>query len=548
MGFSERIISAIFDEGFWDSQRPTYLMQDYCEWQNFKLRGIYPAEGYQKARLCLIDMSNLKINVSQNTLIIICTINDEDHVKENISEFVTFVENIIQKGKISGIKTNSKSQLNFLFNLGESHKLKEAISKSQELIVLLQKEDLLDLGRQVNNKPLHSFIDKKNIPLGIISPYKFEGPIQHHMFFGREQEIDRATNKTDSNFAVVSGRGFGKTSLLYELKRKLELYNDSAIYYMSCMNLYTDEVLVQQFTSLVNPRESARMTPHKFKDFLRREYKRTNRSMILLFDETDYIFKAAYDSHNWAFFDRLRDAHTEGFCRIITTGYKWLYRAAIDTNLATFNFFERIILHGLEQEKARDLINKPLNDMGIAIEEEAVTYILEETGCHPRFIQFYCHQILTLIENQKIGKKVGKEEVQLIEDSSSLINYISDVFILNTSTVEQLISLMAAQKCHESGPWINALETVYEDLQKDIKVGPSRFTRELHDLQLAGIFNRKGDSISFTYPFLPKLLCENLSVPLRIKRLKEIIKAKGWNYVTPKSAYVGGSLFDSNYS
>ncbi len=65
--------------------------------------------------------------------------------------------------------------------------------------------------------------------------------------------------------------------------------------------------------------------------------------------------------------------------------------------------FEYIDVGNLEYDEARKAIQEPLKKAGIEFEEVVIDSIIKETGGYPYFIQFYCYNLIDMVNRARIS-------------------------------------------------------------------------------------------------------------------------------------------------
>jgi len=64
--------------------------------------------------------------------------------------------------------------------------------------------------------------------------------------------------------------------------------------------------------------------------------------------------------------------------------------------------FRTMVLKNLDREEARLAISKPLEEYNYRFEDGLIDLILDDTGRYPYFIQFYCREIINLVNRKSI--------------------------------------------------------------------------------------------------------------------------------------------------
>jgi hypothetical protein len=137
-------------------------------------------------------------------------------------------------------------------------------------------------------------------------------------FFGRHRELANILNREPANYFLVGGRQVGKTSLLKEIKRQLDLRGDIGAY----VALINEDIRGPLAEALELPTGAtlAKVYQHLIKSGPRRKY--------ILIDEADQFVRHEVQTgyQNLAMFRRLSE---EGRAFFIIAGYWDLYRTIV---------------------------------------------------------------------------------------------------------------------------------------------------------------------------------------------------------------------------
>jgi hypothetical protein len=255
------------------------------------------------------------------------------------------------------------------------------------------------------------------------NPYVFGEPIKdEHLFFGRVAELSEihrgVTKRNKQNFLITAPRRAGKTSLLVQLKTRLQ--------YPFISLLLTPEKTghehYQMFRSILlhlreEMQESLGEEPpalswdvkaathdtsidlfnFHFERDLRRHLvwlaKTSDEARaILLLDEATFLLadsspeKTAYDSRQ-QFLRHLLQSHERIACVLAGTP-QILKMTSVTSPL--YNIFSGIKLKGFSREETQMLIREPAQQVNVRFEDDAVAKIIEYGGCSPYYTQALC--------------------------------------------------------------------------------------------------------------------------------------------------------------
>ena len=234
-------------------------------------------------------------------------------------------------------------------------------------------------------------------------------------FFGRVEEVRDLLDACDKkrNTSLVGVRHIGKTSLLnyitqpsthqqwgYTLQRHIMVFIDLRHYLSKtrvdffasvCTHIYehgrqylptlqlVEREGEERFEQLVNDLDGAGF------------------HCVLLLDAFDNVVNNP--QFNWHFFSFLRALATRRRVTYIIASIKPLHELIINRpEIVTspfFNIFRNLQLGPLTEDEALQLIQKPANEVAYPFTSEEVTWILQQAGHHPFFLQVVCDYLFT---------------------------------------------------------------------------------------------------------------------------------------------------------
>jgi AAA+ ATPase superfamily predicted ATPase len=274
------------------------------------------------------------------------------------------------------------------------------------------------------------------------NPYIAGSPIrQTEMLFGREALLRTILNTIQNNSIMLYGpRRIGKTSLQYELKRRLEDLKDPEYRYIpamidlqgtseehffatvmgdildACKPVVGDKV-VSELRERKDPREpySVRDFSKDLKSLLDVAQVKSERKvkLVLLLDEVDELNKYSEQTNQ-----KLRSVFMKTFAEKMVAVMSGVH---IKKNWQSegspwYNFFEEIEIPPLVRDDAVRLIRKPVHGI-FTYEEAAVDKILEYSECKPYLVQRLCVNAV----NQAIDAKRRRITVGDVETAQALI-------------------------------------------------------------------------------------------------------------------------------
>ncbi len=261
--------------------------------------------------------------------------------------------------------------------------------------------------------------------LGIrrVSPYSVIGPVEGSMFFGRKAELKLLAENRETNFAVVGSSRIGKSSLLkqYRSLSVREGWPDPTRIFFIDMYSYVprkESVFKQVAMSLSASNRSYRISSGRdFLLFLKRHSKRNGGRLDLLLDEVD---QACADPE----FEYLGHAAKEGSVRLILCGRANLMHFAMNPN-SRFSLRLRLLRPGpLESEAARDLLLKPMEEMGIRYEsQDCIDHICKMSGRLPFLLQYYSQSLVNMVADAG-SDRISYEMIESFENDFETVSFL----------------------------------------------------------------------------------------------------------------------------
>lgn len=253
------------------------------------------------------------------------------------------------------------------------------------------------------------------------NPYVFGPPVQDPaFFFGREHELTTMLNTIvhttpglRQSMAVVGPRRIGKSSLLYQLIRRLRPRpNLTALLSTQQFDVPSRLVLTQEILGCLRKSaqekhlEAAQVrfdlldSPAPAEELIyqvfRRDLKRLNDALaaqqqppaVLMIDEVEGLV----DFGGLRVLGVFRDlAQSLPYVLFVVAGSDQLYQLITHSTSPFFNVFKTITIRPLAAEDARAMIREPAERAGIQFEDAAVEAVLRLSGGIPYLINMICH-------------------------------------------------------------------------------------------------------------------------------------------------------------
>jgi hypothetical protein len=254
------------------------------------------------------------------------------------------------------------------------------------------------------------FRQTNSVTLPGILPYKTKGSAGDS-FFGRDSELARIVNGYQKGGILIGAHRSGKTSFLNKLQEKLSRNGSEVIGPKSIFSL---EGFFEQTLISLNIPLSNSMNPEKWASLLK-QYSQNNsdKRLVFLLDEVDKLIeidkKIACELSQ-----QMRLLQNERYCEFFLAGHNTL-REAITTEYSPLrNFAEEIILLGLTEEAAKDLIQQPMKSLGFKVTDAYVDRIYTGTAGVAVLIQEFCLELLNEL-HQNGASEITQNDIEKVE-------------------------------------------------------------------------------------------------------------------------------------
>lgn len=228
-------------------------------------------------------------------------------------------------------------------------------------------------------------------------PYNTFMPATGNMFFGRVRELGRLRDEDHMSFAIAGPGRIGKTSIIRRYKEELTRAKDPKgpltflIDFIHCTDQSPDGVARAFAKKIESTRWSDRMTARQLMNFLHYQSNLRGGPLNLLFDEVDEVCQGEA-------FNSISSAARAGYCRLVLCGRGELLKTMLNSKSPLDGRLDLIQLEALDEKPARELILRPLADLGFQLEsaEGIIDYVLRMTGRSPHLLQLYGQKLAQL--------------------------------------------------------------------------------------------------------------------------------------------------------
>ena len=280
---------------------------------------------------------------------------------------------------------------------------------------------LLETG---NSRAYLSDLMRQQISRLLLSPYNLTQPAEGNMFFGRQHELMRLLDDDGSSYVIAGPSRIGKSSLLKQYKREIIRRRDPRLSRLHLIDFYdcpgTDaDTVAHHIAFRIEERQRTyEMTADKLVRFFRGQCKLNGGPLELICDEVDEVCSS--DA-----FQYLAQSAKAGDVRLILCGRS---PNLLNLELGTgSNACLRLVTlrpQPLDEHAARDLLRRPMADLGITIRDETrlLEHVCRMTGRLPHLLQFYGKRLVELATERKLDE-VTEELVQVVESNYETVNF-----------------------------------------------------------------------------------------------------------------------------
>jgi hypothetical protein len=394
---------------------------------------------------------------------------------------------------------------------------REAVKTHLPYCVVLDAADMQNVvnGSVSERRLLDTILSQ--IPISTLSPYEISSTVIGSRFFGREYEIRTIINHPTTNYAIIGNRRIGKTSLMLEIKRRMEESSEEPNLFFDCSDFRTADGYLQAVTTELDIRQRERMTLDKFPHFLQLQSHYGKKPLLFFLDEVDHLINLDR-SGNYELLKILRSSANQGHCRYIMTGYREVLEESLHEVSYLFNFITKIPLGNLDFNDSRRLIVVPMTNLGVTFEREndLVSQIFQETAGNPNLIQFYCYILMQIMDHED-RRKIGLNDLTSVHTDPEFERYLFRTFTSNTDDLEKVIVYSLVQQSDR-----------FTDRDIDIVLKKRKIFKPQNEIEQAcdrltvsGLLNKEGRTYTFAIPVLVRLLKEHYDVNYLISKAIE---------------------------
>lgn len=470
--------------------------------------------------LYLVDLSDWKLRFSDRTPLIV--VKDTDLAEMSPRDLAQGLTDLVRAQSLAERNT-------ILVVQGPGEELKEQLRAAYQPLLVLDEADIRSIRE--SRRPSSELLDRlaPQLDLSLLTPYETSKPVTGSRFFGREFEVRRILQTSDSNFAIMGIRRIGKTSLMREIERQLKEQAQDAeseeslerIIFMDCSAIASPNNFIQEVVRKLRPQELTRLSskqyPIFFPDFLQRMSQRYGGAIVFFLDEFDKVLTWHYEDD--ALLNALRASSNQGHSRYIVGGFREVMRAFSDLDSPLYNFARPIRLKEFSREQAAAMILGPLERLGVQFERrnDVVNRVFDETAGQPNLIQFYCSILVERLDREG-SRTVTPESLFDVYGNDDFRAFVLSTFMDNTTHLEKAIVFAVMADLGAEHPFgVQQIDGALE--RRGVEIPLSDLDLACRNLELAGTFTSRGPLFRFATPVFPRMLSENYDVDYLFRKV-----------------------------
>lgn len=361
-----------------------------------------------------------------------------------------------------------------------------------------------------------------------LAPYETSRPVTGSRFFGRRVFLNQVINHPDKNYLVTGVRRIGKTSLLHEIKRRLDrkdptLPHQTRRIYIDCSVLTSETEFYREIIYRLNPAGLKQLE----RDTRSRRYQSQvfehlaalhGGTVTFLLDEIDWLLEIlGTDSE---FFNVLRRASAQNAARFIMAGFRFSEQAASDIKTPFFNLGQLLRLKAFEREDVKQIVDFPMGQLRVTLEghAEIIKEIFRETSGLPNLVQFYCQTLLEGLESSG-GDSIRVEDLQSVCGSAPFRDFVIQTFMSNATPAERAIVFAMTAATPKRTQF--SIEDIDNELsRRDLNLSFNNLDEACNNLERAGYFAKRDTDLSFTVPLFARMLEDNYPLEFAFKKAR----------------------------
>jgi hypothetical protein len=359
----------------------------------------------------------------------------------------------------------------------------------------------------------------EQIPLARLSPYETSRTVTGNRFFGRRAYLNKILQHPKTNFIIMGIRRIGKSSLLREVQRQLDLSDpvregQQRRVYVDCSVFQSEDDFYHDIIAQLSPPDMKRFErqsqSQRFKSQMFHYLAGQQGGQITyLLDEVDGLLTGLGGRYD--LFEAMRRASAkDSDARFVVAGFRQLRQLAETIDSPLFHFGEILTLKPLDRDEVREMVVDPLERLRVKLEsrDEIAQRIYRETAGQPNLVQYYCRTLLEQIKPDG-PHIINLSHLESVYTNQDFRDFLIQTFLSNTLPLERAIVFAVAAKYKEPDAAFSLKDIDTELYRHRFEIDFGQLNTACRSLVAAGVFNgpdRK--QYTFSIPLLPKMLEE----------------------------------------
>jgi hypothetical protein len=357
------------------------------------------------------------------------------------------------------------------------------------------------------------------IPLAQLSPYETNRFVTGNRFFGRRAYLKKILQQPKVNFLIIGIRRIGKSSLLHEVQRQLDLSDPTGEeqqrrVYLDCSVLQNEDDFYKDIITQLSPRDIKRFERQSQSQRFKAQMfhylaSQQGGQITYLLDEVDGLLQNL--GSDLSLFEVMRRASAKnGDARFILAGFRQLRRAVSTMDAPLYHFGEALALKPLDREEVREMIIEPMEKLRVKLEnrDEIAQRIYRETAGQPNLVQYYCQTLLERLENSA-QRILTQDSLQTVYANDDFRDFLLQTFLSNTLPLERAIVFAIAARPNgaETEFSLKDIDTALH--RRKLPVNFTQLNEACRNLTAAGVLNGPSDKqYTFSIPLFVHMLEE----------------------------------------
>ncbi len=354
-----------------------------------------------------------------------------------------------------------------------------------------------------------------------LAPYQTGRPVTDSRFFGRKRYLNKILHHPKINYLITGERRIGKTSLLHEILRLLDVQDppgegETRRLYVDCSVIKSEDDFYREIVSRLRKSELKRLLGSQEQRFKAKMFDyfadQNGGTITYLLDEIDGLL--AQLGRDQKLFQVLRAVSMkDGVARFIIAGFRDVRRAMEDETTPFFHLGERVTLEALDRNEVAAMIETPLDHLRIKLQgrEELVQRIFRETAGMPHLMQYYCQTLIEHLDHAAPpGDTLSVASLQAVYDNPNLHDVVVGHFMRNAPPLERAVvfALLIAQQTRPGAP-LSHKEIDQQLRVHGLNIDFVALNEACQNLVYSSVLRKQGKLFGFSIPLFARMLQEN---------------------------------------